>query len=126
MRKLCIALAISFLLQGITVNTAVFAAENPNAKDPAVMGKVIEDLMFDSIYHALENYYHGPRGVTNLKTLSITQLPDSYVYEIVFELETFTGAHNPPYGRDTAIFWVYLNSIRLKEYKHAEIPTLSN
>ena len=125
MRKLCIALTISFLLQGFTVNTAVFAAENPSAQDPAVMGKVIEIFMFESLINAMENYYQGPRGVSSSKILSVTQLPNSYVYEIAFELETFTGAHSPPYGKDTATFWVYSGGIWLKEYKHMEIPTLS-
>ena len=125
MRKLYIVLALCIISLGFMANTAVFAMENQNTQDPAAMGKVIEDLMFGSIYSALENYYQGQRGVSSLKTLSVTQLPNSYVYEIIFQLETFTGAHDPPYGKDTATFWVYLTNVWLKEYKHTEISTLS-
>ena len=126
MRKIFITLAISFLLQAIAVNTTAFAAENPNTQDPAAMGQIIEIFMFEHVYNAQEDYYQGQRGVSNFETLSVTQLPNSYVYEIVYEFETFTGAHNPPFGKDTATFWVYIGGIWLKEYKHTEIPTLSN
>ena len=100
------------------------SAEPIKASDPAAMEDVIFLFMSGSIFEAIENYYKEWRQCLKPETISVSRLPDSNVFEIVYQFQTFTGAHNPPYGKDTVTFWVYDGGIWVKEYKHIEITTL--
>ena len=106
------------------VGKPTLSAEISKTSEPAAMEDVIFLFMSSAIYEAMENYYKAPRQYLNPDILSVSQLPGSYVYEIVYQFETFTGAHNPPYGKDTITFWVYNGGIWVKEYEHTEIPAL--
>ena len=125
MKKLCIVLALGLILQGFAANKTILAAEASNVRDPAAMEDIIFLYMSGSIYEAIENHYKEPRQYLKPVLLSISRLPNSTVYEVVYTFETFTGAHNPPYGKDTVTFWVYDGGTWVKEYKHAEILGLN-
>lgn len=38
------------------------------------------------------------------------------------QIQTFEGAHNPPYGEDTITFRIKGNEIEAIHYKHRNIP----
>ncbi len=38
------------------------------------------------------------------------------------QIQTFEGAHNPPYGEETIIFRIKGNEIKPIQYKHRNIP----
>ena len=115
---------MSLTFQCLSVDKTAQTAERANVRDPAAMEDVISLYMSNSIYNAVENYYKTPRQYLKPVLLAITKLPNSSVYEIVYSFETFTGAHSPPFGKDTVTFWVYNGGIWVKEYKHTEIPRL--
>lgn len=39
-----------------------------------------------------------------------------------FKIQTFEGAHNPPYGEDTITFRIKGNDVKTIHYKHRDIP----
>ena len=41
-------------------------------------------------------------------------------YWLKIRLETFTGAHNPPYGLDTVTLVKDLKGIRVADFKHED------
>lgn len=44
-------------------------------------------------------------------------------YEVVIRVETFYGAHNPPYGLETMTFYVGpLDAVRLVNFDHQDEP----
>ena len=124
MKKLCIVLTLCFVIKRFVVNEPVFAAETSDERDPAAMEDVIFLYMSDSIYSAMENYYKAPCQYYKPVLLGLSRLPNSCVFEIVYSFQTFTGAHSPPFGKDTVTFWVYDGGIWVKEYQHMEIPGL--
>lgn len=38
------------------------------------------------------------------------------------QVQTFEGAHNPPYGEETITFQIQDNQIKVADYKHRDIP----
>lgn len=38
------------------------------------------------------------------------------------QIQTFEGAHNPPYGEETITFCIKGNEIKSIQYKHRNIP----
>ena len=124
MIKMCIALTLCFVFKGFAMSEPVFTVESSNVRDPAAMEDVIFLYMSGSIYNAMENYYKEPRQYYKPVLLSVSRLPNSCIYEIIYSFQTFTGAHNLPFGKDTVTFWVYNGGIWVKEYKHIKIPDL--
>ena len=129
MKKIFVLIALILILSCPSANKTAFASETNKALDPAAMERIIESFMFETLHKAVEKHYGAPRSYSTYRILSIKPVSDSFVYEIVIQIETFTGAHNPPYGKDTVTFWLNASEVDcdpwLKEYKHEDIPTLS-
>jgi hypothetical protein len=77
----------------------VCASENTD-KSAQDMEKDILHLLSDSILDATGEYYGLPRlyWPDSDKLLSIRQVPNTTSYEVVLQVVTFLGPHNPPYG----------------------------
>lgn len=46
----------------------------------------------------------------------------NYIFYVTVQIQTFEGAHNPPYGEETIIFRIKGNEIKPIQYKHRNIP----
>lgn len=68
---------------------------------------------------AIEAYYGGFRQYWNEGITDIEKVGGEYWFKI--QLETFMGAHNPPYGIDTMTIILDYKGIRVDDFKHEDL-----
>ena len=80
-------------------------------------------LLHQPVKEAVNDYYNEPRQYWEQEVLSVQKVPQSPYYEVVIRVETFYGAHNPPYGLETMTFYVGpLDAVRLVNFDHQDEP----
>lgn len=82
------------------------------------MEQTILSLLFTHVSTAIEDYYGEPRQYWEDKLLTVQKIPDTPYYEVVMQVETFYGPHNPPYGIETMTFYVGAGEVVLKKFEH--------
>jgi hypothetical protein len=45
----------------------------------------------------------------------------SYIFRVIVQVETYVGAHNPPWGLETITFLISSGGVSLEEFKHQEL-----
>ncbi|MED1645578.1 DUF3888 domain-containing protein [Brevibacillus agri] len=73
------------------------------------------------ISQAVSKYYKTPRGfdLFNTKILSIKRdRPGEFSFEVIVQISTFVGAHNPPVGTDILTIKLTPSSARVINYQH--------
>ena len=75
-------------------------------------------LLSGPVRNAIEDYYGEPRQYWNDEIISVQKVPNSYYYEVVMQVETFNGPHNPPYGIETMTFYISYGEVILKRFEH--------
>ncbi len=56
------------------------------------------------------------------KILEIKTDKTNNIFYVPVQIQTFEGAHNPPYGEDTITFRIKGNDVKTIRYKHRDIP----
>ncbi len=56
------------------------------------------------------------------KILKIDNDEKNNVFVVTVQVQTYEGAHNPPYGEETITFRIKGSDIELVDYKHRDIP----
>lgn len=83
--------------------------------------QIILRLMYQPTVAAIEDYYGEHRQYWRQEILNVQKVPESPYYEVVIQVETFHGAHNPPYGLETMTFYIGpLNEVQLVRFDHQE------
>ncbi|MCU5707892.1 DUF3888 domain-containing protein [Bacillus wiedmannii] len=86
--------------------------------------EVVMNLLIEPISKEVEKYYKEPklwdRG--SEKIVEITKDEANDILYVTVQIQTFEGAHNPPYGEDTITFRIKGNEIQPIQYKHRNIP----
>lgn len=110
------------LIAAATVLLATGAAmgespqEQPNAKD-----QVILRFLYQPTVAAIEEYYGERRQYWQQEVLNVQKVPESPYYEVVIRVETFHGAHNPPYGLETMTFYIGpADNVQLVNFDHQD------
>ncbi|WP_166703276.1 DUF3888 domain-containing protein [Bacillus albus] len=89
-----------------------------------LLKEVVMNLLLEPISKEVEKYYKEPklwdRG--SEKIVEITKDETNYIFYVTVQIQTFEGAHNPPYGEDTITFRMKGNEIKSIHYKHRIIP----
>ena len=118
MRKLTIFAA--GLMAAITVSLSTGAAtreppqERLNAEE-----QVILRLLHQPTRTTVDDYYGEHRQYWQQEVLNVQKIPESPYYEVVIRVETFHGAHNPPYGLETMTFYIGpLDNVQLVSFEH--------
>jgi len=75
-------------------------------------------LLSEPARDAIEDYYGEPRQYWKDNIISVQKVPNSSYYEVVMQVETFYGPHNPPYGIETMTFYVSYGEVMLKKFEH--------
>lgn len=114
-----VTLIFLLLISFLPIALASAAPENNKEKD------VLYALLNPRISNALVGYY-GVRklyDLSNMKILSIEPLlPEgSFVFRVVVVVETFTGPHNPPYGRDKITLRIDTSDVSVEKFEHTDI-----
>ena len=98
--------------------TSAAAEEEPQGLSAAAE-QVILRLLHQPTTAAVEEYYGGHRQYWRQEVLNVQKIPESPYYEVVIQVETFYGAHNPPYGLETLTFYIGpLDNIQLASFVH--------
>ena len=77
-------------------------------------------LLSEPVREAIQDYYGESRQYWNDEIISIQKVPNSYYYEVVMQVETFYGPHNPPYGIETMTFYISYGEVILKKFEHQD------
>lgn len=118
MRKLTIFTAGIMDAATILLPTSAAAGEPPQERSNAEE-QVILRLLYQPTAAAVEEYYGEHRQYWRQEVLNVQKIPESPYYEVVIRVETFHGAHNPPYGLETMTFYVGpLDNVRLVNFDH--------
>lgn len=100
------ALAIGIIMLGFIMVTTATAVESKKEISVDATEQVIIDLLYQPTAAAVAEYYGEPTQFWRPEILSIQKVSDSRNYEVVIQVETFQGPHNPPYGLETMTFYV--------------------
>lgn len=122
MRKFVLLAAGLMAAVAILLSTGV-AAQSKSELPQDAMEQVILRLLHQPVKEAVNDYYNEPRQYWEQEVLSVQKVPQSPYYEVVIRVETFYGAHNPPYGLETMTFYVGpLDAVRLVNFDHQDEP----
>lgn len=116
------AMVAAIVIVSLLTSTPAYAVGSTEPSSEAAEQTILR-LLFDPVHDSIENYYGEPRQYMNDKILSIHKVPDAPYYEVVMQVETFWGAHNPPYGIETITFYVSYGKVELKEFEHQDEST---
>jgi len=78
-----------------------------NIEDKTIQQELYKGSLLSFLYpyisSAVNTYYGHTKqfDLSNAKIISIKKTPEKFEYEIIVQVETFTGAHNPPGGIET-------------------------
>ena len=81
-------------------------------------------LLSEPAQDAIKEYYGEFRQYWRDEIISVQKVPNSYYYEVVMQVETFYGPHNPPYGIETMSFYVSYGEVILKKLEHKDESTI--
>lgn len=122
MRKLKI-FAIGIIIAAAALLSMGAAATDSQEKQSSAAEQVILRLLHQPTAMAVEDYYGECRQYWCQEILNVQKVPESPYYEVIIQLETFIGAHNPPYGLDTITFYVgSLDTVQLISFDHQDEP----
>lgn len=116
---LAVMVVVVLVLGSFILLTAFF--NKTNEKPVEEMEQAILCLLEYETFAAVRNYYGEPRQYMNSELLSlqkISQYPDCF--EVVVQVETFYGPHNPPYGIETITFHFQYDEVKLINFQHTD------
>jgi hypothetical protein len=132
--KKAAAVLLSLTLFITTLILLYGKSENPQESITAISNIVesremlLEDFslffLYPYIQDALIDYYGGPKQYWQDKIIDIRRVEINYrnFIEVTVQVETFEGAHNPPYGKDTITFRTkeYSTALKMIGFKHED------
>ena len=117
---------ITVFVAGIIASESILlsnnAASNPQKEiSEDVSEQIILRLMNQSITTTVDDYYGEHRQYWQQNLLSFQKKPQSPYYGVTLQVETFYGAHNPPYGIETMVFHIGIfGEIQLASFDHQD------
>ena len=115
------ALAIGIRMLGFIMVTTATAVDSRKAISADAAEQVILDLLYQPTAAAVAEYYGEPTQFWHPEILSIQKGSVSQDHEVVIQVETFQGPHNPPYGLETMTFYVGPTGLpQLAHYEHRD------
>ena len=118
MRKLVIFAAGIMTAAVVLLSTGAAKAE-PQQTQSNAAEQVILRLLYQPTAMAVEEYYGERKQYWQQEVLNVQKVPESPYYEVVIRVETFHGAHNPPYGLETMTFYIGpFDNVQLVNFDH--------
>ena len=121
MRKF--AIFVTGIMAAATVGLSTgAAAEESLQKQSDAAEQVILRLLYHPTVAAVEEYYGERRQYWRQEIIDVQKLPESPYYKVIIQVETFHGAHNPPYGLETMTFYIGpLDNVQLVNFDHRAV-----
>lgn len=114
---------VGIIVTAVMLPLAGIAAETQKEVSLDASEQVILRLLSQPTTDAVYDYYGEYRQYWRQEILSIQKVPQSQYYEVITRVETFYGAHNPPYGLDTMTFYIDpVGTAQLISYNHHDEP----
>lgn len=88
-----------------------------------LLREALIERLTEPIAKAIETYYKPrlwSRGAE--KIIKIEKDEVNFFLYVTVQVETFEGAHNPPYGEETITFRINGSEIEVADYTHRDIP----
>ena len=126
MRKFAIFAAGIMAAVTVLLSTGA-AAEESLQKQSDAAEQVILRLLYHPTAVAVEEYFGERRQYWWQEVIDVQKIPKSLYYKVIIQVETFHGAHNPPYGLETMTFYIGpLGNVQLVNFDHqAEVDQYS-
>ncbi|EQB89535.1 hypothetical protein J2Z44_002809 [Clostridium punense] len=79
-------------------------------------------FLYPYISNSVDEYYGYSKqfDLYDAKIISIKKTPEKFEYEIIVQVETFTGAHNPPGGIETVTVLTSPMGTKVISFSHNE------
>ncbi|OXS55078.1 hypothetical protein B1A99_25205 [Cohnella sp. CIP 111063] len=120
MRRISKLILFSILLFVAAQSTT--AAPFATSSSEEEQNKLIIALLNPAIENSIVGYYGEPKLYDSAKIIEIKTLqPGSSIFTVKVVLTTFTGPHNPPYGRDTIKLKVDTTSTKVESFEHEKM-----
>jgi len=88
-----------------------------------LLKEALIERLVDPIRKAIEIYYKPKLWVRGFeKIIKVEKDETSSNLSVTVQVQTFEGAHNPPYGEETITFQIKGSQIKVVNYKHRDIP----
>lgn len=104
MKKLVVLMLVITCLIPVNVysNNSYANIEDETIQQELYKGSLLS-FLYPYISSAVNTYYGHTKqfDLSNAKIISIKKTPEKFEYEIIVQVKTFTGAHNPPGGIET-------------------------
>ena len=118
MRKFAIFAAGIMTAATVMLSTGA-AKEESLQKQSDAAEQVILRLLYHPTAAAVEEYYGERRQYWRQEVTVVQKIPESPYYKVIIQVETFHGAHNPPYGLETMTFYIGpLDNVQLVTFDH--------
>ncbi len=111
----------ALLLSTLLIGQQAYALENADEK-PQASEQVILRLLSIPAQNAITGFYGEPRQYYQDALLGLRHVESESGsgYEIVMQVVTFVGPHNPPYGIETMTFFVSYGVPDLQKFEHQD------
>lgn len=124
-KKLAIIIIFFFglLISGIVINGTL---ETPKENyDEDVINDIMLSMLMPYISEAVYDYYGEPKqyALNDAKIILAERLPiGQFYFEIIIQVISFEGAHNPSYGLETITIRKDYSGINVINFKHEDYP----
>lgn len=122
MKKFLFLVFLSIYFLSISSSDA-YSETTTQQKNNSIKDDAIISLLLDDINKAVQSYYNDPnKSFWKAKIIDLKRIGEGiYEFEVTIEIETFEGAHNPPYGKDILVFSREIEGIKLIKYQHKQL-----
>lgn len=122
MRKFTL-FAVGLMTSAVILLSTGAAAKSKSEPPQDAVEQVILRLLHQPIREAVNDQYDGLRQYWKQEVLSVEKVSQSPYYQVVIQVETFCGPHNPPYGLETMAFRVDpMGTVQLIGFDHQDEP----
>lgn len=89
---------------------------------PSYCKEALLSLLYPYISNAVNEYYNNSKqfDIYDAGILSIKKIGEKFRFEVVVQIETYTGPHNPPGGIDTITISTGPMGTKVVNYIHKE------
>lgn len=122
MRKFTL-FAVGLIISAVILLSTGAAAKSKSEPAQDAVEQIILRLLHQPIREAVNDHYDGLRQYWKQEVLSVEKVSQSPYYQVIIQVETFCGPHNPPYGLETMAFRVDpMGTVQLIGFDHQNEP----
>jgi hypothetical protein len=122
MNKAFITVSMSLILMIGYPSTITYGIHPANNYKDTISTELYEESLIAVLYpyisEAVYKYYGGFKQFDFVDIQSIKKTPNLNQYEIILQVETFSGSHNPPRGKETLTIITSAMGTKVVSFKH--------